>query len=81
MEYCILIANRFYGLRASDIRTLAFQLKNKITNQFVIDTGSAGRMWLRLFLKRNSSISPKTPQRTSAQRAKEFTQSANQRFL
>lgn len=73
VEYCNLMVNRGYGLLASDVRTLAFQLatKNKIPNQFM--QGSAGRRWLTLFLTRNPSISFMAPKPTSVRRAKGFT--------
>lgn len=73
-KYCLEMVQRYYGLRASDIRVMAFQLaiKNNIPHQFS-SKGEAGKKWMTAFLKRNPSLSFRTPEATTAMRARGFT--------
>ncbi|XP_015435159.1 PREDICTED: uncharacterized protein LOC107190790 [Dufourea novaeangliae] len=66
--------SRMYGLTTRDILSLAYQLaeKNKIKHPFSTEKGIAGIDWLRGFRKRNPNISLRTPESTSAARARAF---------
>jgi hypothetical protein len=43
-EYCVIMKERFYGLRSSDIHRMAFQLaiRNKLIHPFSQQKGTAG---------------------------------------
>lgn len=75
VNYCIGMEERFYALRSKDIRSLAFQLalRNGLKHPFNINISSAGKKWLRAFLKRHPVLSMRTPQGISAARVKAFT--------
>lgn len=74
MTYVKDMESRLFGLTTRDVRCLAFQLaeRNKLDHYFNKDTGMAGKDWLRGFLRRHPSLSIRSPQRTSAARAKAF---------
>ncbi|XP_030762937.1 uncharacterized protein LOC115887611 [Sitophilus oryzae] len=65
---------RFFGLSSRDLRKLAYQLatKLKLKHKFNQETKMAGWDWLQGFLKRNPSISVRTPEATSLARAQAF---------
>nr|CAH7767142.1 unnamed protein product [Callosobruchus chinensis] len=75
VKYALAMEQRFYGLRSGDMKRMAFQLafRNKIPHPFNGVTKSAGKKWLRLFLKRHPQLSMRTPQGMSAARVKSFT--------
>ena len=76
VTYCLDMEKRFYGLTASDIRRLAFQLaiRNGLRHPFSVGKSSAGKKWQRGFLKRHPQLSFRKPQGISAARVKGFTQ-------
>lgn len=82
VNYCIEMVNKYYGLRASDIKTMAFQLaiKNNIPHQFS-DKGRAGKKWLKSFLSRHPELSFRTPEATTALRARGFTKEKVSQFF
>lgn len=65
---------RFYGLCLKDIKYMAFQLaiKNNIKHPFSLSEASAGKKWLRGFIRRHPELSVQTPQDVSAARIKGF---------
>nr|CAH7719070.1 unnamed protein product [Callosobruchus chinensis] len=75
VKYALAMEQRFYGLRSGDMKRMAFQLafRNKIPHPFNGVSKSAGKKWLRLFLKRHPQLSMRTPQGMSAARVKSFT--------
>lgn len=82
-KYCIEMDQRFYGLRLRDIKYMAFQMaiKNHLKHPFSVEKMVAGRKWLKSFLKRNPSLSVRSPQAVSAARIKGFTrENVNQFF-
>ncbi|XP_017473048.1 PREDICTED: uncharacterized protein LOC108364016 [Rhagoletis zephyria] len=74
-EYILLMEAKLFGLTQNDIRSLAFQLavKNSLPNSFSVIKETAGRDWLRLFLRRHPSLSFRQPTSTSVARARGFS--------
>lgn len=70
--------SRLFGLSPKDVRKLAYQLaeKNRVPHTFDPQTRMAGEDWLTNFLKRNSSLSIRKPEATSAARAMGFNREA-----
>ncbi|KAI4453984.1 hypothetical protein MML48_scaffold00007257 [Holotrichia oblita] len=64
VDYCVEMDKRFYGLRASDIRRLAFQLaiRNNLKHNFSQKEKTAGYKWMRSFLKRHPELTFRKPQ-------------------
>lgn len=75
VQYALSMEERFFGLRARDVKRLAFQLaiRNNLAHPFNGENKSAGKKWLRLFFKRHPQLSMRTPQGMSAARIKGFT--------
>lgn len=75
VEYILTMEAKYFGLTRNDIRSLAFQLavKNNISHPFSLLKQTAGRDWLRLFLRRHPSLSFRQPTGTSMARVKGFT--------
>jgi hypothetical protein len=75
VEYCITMAQRYYGLRRQDIKHMSFQLaiRNGLNHPFNEEKSAAGRKWLWFFLKRHPILSVRTPEGISAARVKGFT--------
>lgn len=73
-EYALKMEASAFGLTRSDLKTLAYQLaeKNKLDHNFSKDKQSAGKTWLRLFLKRHPDLSYRRPTGTSIARLKGF---------
>jgi len=82
-NYCKEMDKRFYGLRLTDIKHMAFQLaiSNNLKHPFNVNKESAGKKWLRAFLHRHPELSVRTPQATSAARIKGFNQEAVNSFF
>ncbi|XP_069669360.1 uncharacterized protein [Periplaneta americana] len=74
VKYCLQMDERFFGLRVSDMKRMAFELaiRNGLQHPFSANKGSAGKKWFRLFLKRHPILSLRTPQGVSAARIKSF---------
>ncbi|CAH1965849.1 unnamed protein product [Acanthoscelides obtectus] len=66
--------SRMYGLTTKDVRSIAYQLaeKNNIVHPFSKVTCLAGKDWLIGFRKRPLQISLRSPESTSAARARAF---------
>ncbi|XP_044733227.1 uncharacterized protein LOC123295831 [Chrysoperla carnea] len=73
-DYILEMEKSGFGLTRRAIRSLAYQLaeKNNIKHSFSQDNESAGRSWLRLFLKRHPNLSFRRPTGTSIARMKGF---------
>ena len=67
---------RFYGLSFKELQSVAFEYaqQNGIANPFDQSSRLAGRDWVSGFLKRNSTLSLKTPEAMSLGRAIGFNQ-------
>lgn len=65
---------RFFGLSTMELRTLAFQVAEArgLRHPFSAEKKAAGWDWLKGFLHRNPSVSLRTPESTSAARARAF---------
>lgn len=74
VEHIKVLETRFFGLTTIDVRKLAFQIAEakNILHRFSTDKKTAGWEWLRGFTKRNPSITLRTPESTSAARARSF---------
>jgi len=83
VEYCITLDQRYYGLRRQDIKSMAFQLaiRNGLQHPFNQEKSTAGKKWLRSFLKRHPVLSLRTPEGISAARVKGFTSENVARFF
>ena len=62
MEYCIIMDQRYYGLRRQDIKHVAFQSakRNGLKYPFNQETSTCGKKWLRSFLERHPVLSVRT---------------------
>lgn len=74
---------RMFGLTVKDVMDLAFQLaeKNHIKHPFSTEKRKAGFEWLRGFRKRNPDITLRTPEATSAARARAFNKPVVDKFF
>lgn len=70
----------FFGLRASDIRRLVFQLaiRNELKHPFSMRSARAEKKWLKSFMFRNPQLSVRKSQGISAARVKGFTKENTQ---
>lgn len=75
-DYCKDMCSRFYGLSFKDLQAMAFEYadSNGIPNPFDKSSRLAGRDWVSGFLKRNSTLSLKTPEAISLGRAIGFNE-------
>lgn len=82
-DYILEMEKSGFGLTRRDIRSLAYQLaeKNNIKHTFSQDNESAGRSWLKLFLKRHSKLSFRRPTGTSIARMKGFNKENVKEFF
>ncbi|XP_043228646.1 uncharacterized protein LOC122384902 [Amphibalanus amphitrite] len=80
-NHIIEMERMFFGLTQTDARRLAFQYaeKNRLNHRF--KNGIAGKDWLISFLKRNKDLSLRTPEATSAARAKGFNKEVVSKFF
>jgi hypothetical protein len=83
VEYCIIMGQRYYGLRRQDIKRMAFQLaiRNGLKHPFNQEKSAAGKKWLRPSLKRYPVLSLRIPEVFSADGVKGFTSDNVERFL
>lgn len=74
-QSCPRDGENFFGLRASDIRRLAFQLaiRNGLKRPCSTRSAASRKKWLKSFMSRNPQLSFRKPQRISAARDKDFT--------
>lgn len=74
VEHLQTMESRFFGLSTLDVRKLAFHIAEakKIPHRFSRDKEVAGWDWLRAFTERNPAITLRTPESTSAARARSF---------
>ena len=65
-DHVIQLEERFYGLKLSDLRRLAFQIAeaNNLKTNFHLNIKMAGREWLRGFLERHPQLSLRRPEVT-----------------
>lgn len=74
---------RMYGITTQDLRRLAFQLaeKNNIKHNFNRNKMAAGKDWLYGFQKRHPEITLRSPESTSAARARAFNKPVVMKFF
>jgi len=82
-EHYLLMERKLFGLTMADVMRFAFHLavRNGIKNQFCKRNEKAGRMWLKIFLRRHSQISVRTPEGLSLSRARGFTPESVAQFF
>ncbi|XP_060804467.1 tigger transposable element-derived protein 6-like [Amyelois transitella] len=75
--------SRMYGLTKQDVLSLAYQLatKNNIKHPFSTEKERAGVDWLRGFRKRHPDIALRSPESTSAARARAFNKPVVDKFF
>ncbi|CAH2105699.1 unnamed protein product [Euphydryas editha] len=84
-KYILKSASIYFGLLPEQVRQLAYQFAVKFNVQSIPPSwhtnGEAGKDWLKNFLKRNSTLSLRTPEGTRAGRASSFNRhNVNQFF-
>jgi hypothetical protein len=74
---------QLYGLTSLQLRKLAFELaaKNKIQHPFNVEKQCAGKDWLAGYLKRNPTVSFRTPEATSLSRPTGFNETEVKKFF
>ncbi len=81
--YLTQMEGQLFGLTINELCILAFQIaeRNNIKHPFNVEIGSAGRCWVKGFLKRNPTLTIRKPEATSAARAMGFNQVAVGKFF
>ena len=83
VDYAKEMAERMYGLTTIDVRRLAFAVAEKLGLPHVFDKerGLAGKDWLKNFMRRNPTLSIRTPIATSIARLEGFNRGAVMEFF
>lgn len=82
-RYILRMEELFFGLTVTDIRRLAFELaeRNNIAHPFNKSVGLAGEDWASSFLRRHTRLSIRSPEATSAARARGFNRATVGEFF
>lgn len=74
VQHIKFLESRLFGLTRASVQELAFQLaeKNGFAHKFNKNKQKAGQEWMESFLRRNTDISLRKPEATSAARAQAF---------
>lgn len=83
VNHILEMEQRLFGLTSKDVRYIAYQLaeRNGIKHPFNKEKELAGKDWLIGFMERHKSLSLRTPEATSATRAKSFNREAVENFF
>ena len=83
VDHVLHFESRFFGFTTSDIRKLAYQLAERMNLNHRFDKSSqmAGWDWLKGFRERNPNISLRSPEPTSAARARAFNKPQVMKFF
>lgn len=75
VNYCLEMEKIYYGINASDLKRMAFQLaiRNNIPHPFSQTKKKAGKKWMKLFMARHPSLSFRKPESLSRARIQGFT--------
>ncbi|CAH0721624.1 unnamed protein product, partial [Brenthis ino] len=75
VNYCLQMEKNYYGVAASDLKRMAFQLaiRNNIPHPFSHTKKKAGKKWMKLFMARHPNLSFRQPQSLSRARVQGFT--------
>ncbi|GBP59179.1 CENP-B homolog protein 2 [Eumeta japonica] len=75
VNYCLQMESNYYGVTASDLKRMAFQLaiRNNIPHPFSRTKNKAGKKWIKLFLARHPNLSFRQPESLSRARIQGFT--------
>lgn len=81
-DYLKRLDEMFFGMTTKDLRALAYEFaeKHHIPHRFNRETKTAGKEWLRSFLKRHPDLSIRQPTSTSIARAAGFNRPQCERF-
>jgi hypothetical protein len=82
-DYALEMEDRFLGLTKTEICPMAYELaeRNGISHRFSPTSKAAGNSWFLNFIKRNTELSFRTPEATSAARARGFNKEAVSKFF
>ena len=80
-KYLLEMEEQLFGFTGKDVKEMAFQLaeKNNLTHPFT--NQETGQDWLLGFLKRHPKLSLRTPEATSAARARGFNRNNVESFF
>ena len=82
VNYIVQMEEMFFGLRMEDVRGLAHQVAERNGMLPPNDSrNSFGKDWLKGFLTRHPEITPRTPEATSAARARGFNREIVRQFF
>jgi hypothetical protein len=81
--YCLVMEHKYYGFCAKDVKRVAYSLavRNGARHPFSKEKETAGRKWLKLFLRRHPNLSSRKPKRVSAARIHGFIQENIDQFF
>ncbi|XP_043234050.1 MFS-type transporter clz9-like [Amphibalanus amphitrite] len=80
-EHILKMEKMFFGLTPKDVRSLAFQYAEINKFPHGLKNGIAGMDWLQGFLSRHKDLALRTPEATSAARAKGFNKQMVSKFF
>jgi hypothetical protein len=83
VEYCLIMDQRYYGLRRQDIKRMTLQLAIRYGLKHPLDQEklAAGKKLFQFFFKKHPALSMRTPEGASAARVKGFTSGNVARFF
>lgn len=75
VKYCLQMEKNYYGVTASDLKRMAYQLanRNNIPHPFSLAKKKAGKKWMKLFMARHPELSFRQPESLSRARVQGFT--------
>lgn len=82
-DHVVLLAKMFFGLTPIELRRVAFEFaeKNNISHNFNKNAKEAGMDWYYGFLRRNPTVSLRSPEATSINRIQAFNESEVKLFF
>ncbi|XP_076805955.1 uncharacterized protein LOC143449578 [Clavelina lepadiformis] len=83
VSHVLELERQFFGVTRKHLQSLAFELaeKNQIKHRFNMEKRLAGADWVSGFLQRNPQLSLRTPEPTSAARARGFNRVSVGKFF
>ncbi|XP_004212358.3 uncharacterized protein LOC101235816 [Hydra vulgaris] len=83
IDYIVQLSTCYYGFTALQLRQLAYEFaeQNNLPHCFDYNTKLEGKDWLASFMKKNSQISLKVPEKTSLARMQGFNETQVMKFF